>query len=150
MLSPDALDLFISENGLEGKIRTVSETTHKGMTGLEAIEKNIDELFTGSSIPDAVKMEVLSAYGNLSLSEDVRRADTAALDLIKVGRNHERVAVRSSMIRSPDNSFAGVTSSFLNVTGEDELWRCIKLCWASAFHPHMLLYSARKACPGCR
>ncbi|MBN2331303.1 MAG: hypothetical protein JXC85_05810, partial [Candidatus Aenigmarchaeota archaeon] len=148
VLSPDALDMFISENGLEGKIRTVSETTHKGMTGLDAIKKNIDYLFTNSQIPEAVKKEVLAAYGNLSLSEDVRRADTAALDLIKVGRNHERVAVRSSIVRGQENSFAGVTSSFLNVTGDDELCKSIKLCWASAFHPHMLLYSERKGVDG--
>jgi phosphoenolpyruvate synthase/pyruvate phosphate dikinase len=148
VISQAALDTFISENGLEEKIRSVSETTHKGMTGLEAIQKKIDMIFVKSFMPDAVKSEVLSAYGGLSLSEDVRRADVAALDLIKVGRNHERVAVRSSMVRSPDNSYAGVTSSFLNVTGEDELWRCIKLCWASAFHPHVLLYGERKGVEG--
>jgi pyruvate,water dikinase len=148
VISPKALDLFISRNGLEDKIRAVSQTSDKGMSGLEEIEKNTRELFANAFIPEEVKKEVLSAYGELSLSDDVRRADTAALDLIRAGRNHERVAVRSSVLRNPENSFAGVAGAFLNVSGEDDLWSSIKMCWASVFYPYALLYSERKGVEG--
>lgn len=144
VISPKALELFISRNGLEDKIRSVAETPDRGLSGLQAIERNSEELFLSAFIPDEIKKEVLAAYEKLSLSDEVRRADTAALDLIKAGRDHERVAVRSSVIREPENSFAGVTNTFLNVSGEDELWRCIKLCWASLFYPYALLYSERR------
>jgi pyruvate,water dikinase len=148
VITPRALDLFISENGLGDKIRSVSETKDNGLSGLQAIEKNTRELFSNALIPDEVKKAVLAAYEELSLAEEVRRADAIAIDLIRVGRDHEKVAVRSSVIREPVNSFAGVAGAFLNVSGEDELWRSIKLCWASIFYPHALLYSEKRGIEG--
>lgn len=148
VIAPHALQLFISRNGLEEKIRSALETAERGPAGTMDAEKEMRELFTSALIPTEIRKEIVSAYEKLSLSEDVKRADMAALELIKMGRSQERVAVRPSVMTDHGKSFAGLTKAFLNVSGEDELWKFIKLCWVSLFYPLTSLYKERMGMEG--
>ena len=148
VIKPGALELFISSNNLEDKLKSVSGTAGMGLAGLRSIDKKVKEMFLNASVPDDVKKSVSSAYRQLSLADELRHADAAALDLIRAGREQERVALRSSVIRGAKNSFAGVTSAFLNACGEEELWSRIKLCWASLFSPFALLYGENRGVTG--
>lgn len=145
VIKPSALELFITRNGLGPRIRSLSQISDRSLSGLQNMEKSIRDMFYEAQLPVDVKNDVLSAYKQLSLSEEVRNADSAALDLISMGRDHERVAVRTSVIRDAENSYAGVLSVFLNVTGEDELWKHIKLAWASLFYPYAALYREKRS-----
>ncbi|MBN1756659.1 hypothetical protein JW877_10675 [bacterium] len=57
----------------------------------------------------------------------------------------QRVVVRSSASAEdlPENSFAGLYNSFLDIEGEDECFRAVKMVWASAWNEGAYLYRRR-------
>lgn len=140
-----ALGAFLSANGdLAEKVRKLSDPS--SMTTLDDVrnaESDVKNAFLDASIPTDVRNEVTKAYDDLSLSEDVRSAGSA-FSIIKAGRVHELVAVRPSVIRDVGDRFPGMLDSFINLTGEDEILRGLKLCWASLFCPKAVSYIGRK------
>ena len=93
----------------------------------------------GGSIGLALKE---SKWRNAEIIGYVRHSEVgeAALSMIKAGRTHELVAVRSSVHKEPHNSFAGVLDSFVNITGEEDIIKHVKMCWASLFFPQTRIY----------
>jgi pyruvate,water dikinase len=143
-IMPQALEAFISANGLKEKIKNIYESSSQPESGTAPdAEKCVRDMFMTASIPKDVGSAVMKSYEGFSISDDVRSAG-GVLGLIKAGRGSQLVAVRPSVIRNEGDTFAGVLDSFINVSGEEDLVRCVKLCWASLFYPRASGYMERK------
>ncbi|MFH0956504.1 MAG: PEP/pyruvate-binding domain-containing protein [Candidatus Aenigmatarchaeota archaeon] len=143
-IMPQAFEAFLSVNSLKEKVKSVYESNSQPASGTAPdVEKCVRDLFINASIPKDVGSAVMKSYGGFSISDDVRSAGNA-LGLIKAGRGSQMVAVRPSVIRNEGDTFAGVLDSFINVSGEEDLLRCVKLCWASLFYPRASGYMERK------
>ncbi len=81
---------------------------------------------------------------NLELPEELRKEISKAYkELCKMYKTSEvDVAVRSSATAEdlPDASFAGQQETFLNITGEEELFEACKKCFASIFTNRAISY----------
>ncbi len=140
VITPKALESFISVNGIRSKVRQFHENVDRSPSGLRKAEEGIKDLFLNSVIPGEARSAILASYGELSVSGDIRKAE-AAFSFIKAGRDHALVAVRPSVVREEKDSFAGVLESFVNVSGEDDVLKHVKLCWASLFYPSTSMYT---------
>jgi pyruvate,water dikinase len=92
----------------------------------------IRALVADVALPDELRDEVLGSYRSLG------DGDAAAL-----------VAVRSSATAedTAQFSFAGMFESYLNVQGERDLLRAVRLCWASTFGARVLFYRLSQNMP---
>ncbi len=149
VITPRALDSFVSMNGLRAKTEEIRGMSARTPAGLRSAEERIRELFEGSPMPSEIRNEISTAYAGLSVSDEVKRAQ-AALNMIRAGRDRELVAVRPSITRDPHNSFAGITDSFLNVTGDEDVIKMVKRCWASFFFPKASSYMERRGITDAR
>ncbi|MFD1643159.1 phosphoenolpyruvate synthase [Halohasta litorea] len=121
--------------------RTFLETTGIGSEIFDALAVDDDglaeaaerarELVVETPVPEAVREEILAAYGDLGGLADTEPDD----------QSEPFVAVRSSATAEdlPDASFAGQYETILNVTEEDLLDR-VKECWASLFSERAVHY----------
>jgi pyruvate,water dikinase len=102
---------------------------------LRAASDELRALVSGVALPDEVARAIADAYAELS-----RRA----------GARNVRVAVRSSATAedTADFSFAGMFQSELNVSGEAELLRAVRSCWASLFGARLLFYRKQREVAG--
>ena len=93
---------------------------------LDALVSDLRDLVHKAGVPDALRREVLDAYGHLG--------------------DNEFVAVRSSATAedSATTSFAGMNETFTNVRGDEELLARIVDCWASLFGGRVLAYRATR------
>jgi phosphohistidine swiveling domain-containing protein len=143
-IMPKALESFFSVNGLKEKVKILSESPAMSTPeGVLDVEKRMRDLFINASVPGDVESALMKSYEGFSIYDDVRSAGNA-LGLIKAGRGSQLVAVRPSVIRGEGDTFSGVLDSFINVSGEEDLLRCVKLCWASLFYPRATAYMKRK------
>lgn len=110
---------FVQENQLEKKIEDLLK--HMETLGSVAYERALNELFLSSPIPKDVEEEILRHYRL---------------------KGNPAVAVRSSATAEdlPGLSFAGQYSSYLNVSGTEELTKAIKACWASLWNERAVAY----------
>jgi pyruvate,water dikinase len=94
--------------------------------------RTLQDLVRAAGLTDELRAEVAAAYGQLASSHP----DTAAPPL---------VAVRSSAVGedSQDSSFAGMHSTFTNVSGVEAVLQAVVDCWASAYGSRVLAYRAR-------
>ncbi|MGO8946537.1 MAG: phosphoenolpyruvate synthase [Ktedonobacterales bacterium] len=97
---------------------------------LERLSERIQGQIMTASVPEAIQNEVVGAYRQLCLREQA----PALL-----------VAVRSSatMEDSEAASFAGMNSTFLNVSGEKAVLRQVQGVWASLYTPRGVYYRKR-------
>ncbi|MGH7552054.1 MAG: phosphoenolpyruvate synthase [Longimicrobiales bacterium] len=86
-------------------------------------------------IPDDIARPILDAYAELSQ---------------KAGKDAVRVAVRSSATAedTAQFSFAGMFESELNTSGDEELLRAVRACWASLFGERLLSYRQQRQVMG--
>jgi phosphoenolpyruvate synthase/pyruvate phosphate dikinase len=145
VIARNALDAFLSANGdLAEKVKRFSDPSRMAtLDDVRNAENDVRSAFLGASIPTDLRNDIVRAYDDLSVSEDVRSAGSA-FSIIKAGRIHELVAVRPSVVRDAGDRFPGMLDSFINLTGEDEILRGVKLCWASLFYPKAASYMERK------
>ena len=94
---------------------------------LQNRSKQIRELIFATPLPKDLLQEILQAYKILS-----NEYKSDAID----------VAIRSSATAEdlPDASFAGQQDTYLNVVGESDLVKYIKLCFASLFTTRAISY----------
>ena len=109
---------FVSLHAIDQYI--LQEAT-KTDSKIEASEK-IKKLFRANELPVPMKNEIREAYSAL-------------------GEN-PAVAVRSSANAEdlPEMSFAGQQDTYLNIIGEEDLYRAIRDCWASLWTPRAISY----------
>ncbi|HXF63782.1 MAG TPA: phosphoenolpyruvate synthase [Caldilineaceae bacterium] len=129
-ITAQAYRAFLHHNRLEEKIKDI-------LQGLDVHDVNdllrrtgqIRRLILLGEFPEAMELEILNAYHELS-----RRYGVASAD----------VAVRSSATAEdlPTASFAGQQETYLNVHGEAMLLESVKKCFASLFTTRATSYRA--------
>ena len=122
---------FLRQNGIENEIRKLVEKLKGDNSNLHQIGKEIRKLFHQNEFPKEIKQAISKAYNDLSGVYDKRNVD---------------VAVRSSATAEdlPDASFAGQQESFLNISGEDDLFEACRNCYASLFTDRAISYRNEK------
>ena len=124
-----AFRTFLRENELDETLESLlKELDRKDYSNLEVIGKQARELILRGKFSEDFQQEIRQAYRNLS------------------GDNDIAVAVRSSATAEdlPQASFAGQHDSFLNITGETELLRAMKNCFASLYTNRSIKYREDK------
>jgi len=138
VVSTSSFDRLIQENDLGKQIQELTERTDVDNTSslLEASQK-LKEIILSLPIPDDVKIKVSQAYKNLSKFGELQNSQKEKYSAI--------VAVRSSATAEdlPTASFAGQQATFLNVTGEENLFESIRKCWASLYEPRAIFYRTK-------
>ena len=123
---------FLEKTGLKERIKkTLSGLNTKNIKDLEKKGKAVRNLILNEKIPKKIQKNIIAQYRKLS---------------IKYNRNNVDVAVRSSATAEdlPDASFAGQQESYLNITGEKNLIRACKECFASLFTDRAISYREEK------
>ena len=123
---------FISYAGLDEVIRALmyglDEEDSKALTyASEEIQKRIVD---GSILPE--------------LEEEIKRAYREFSSNIKL--ENPEVAVRSSATAEdlPEASFAGQQDTYLHISGEEELIKHVKKCWASLWTARAIYYRVKQ------
>lgn len=123
---------FLEKTGLKDRIKQALDglDTHN-LRDLQKRGKTVRDLILKTKMPPELEKVALEAYQKLSQSAGVKNLD---------------VAVRSSATAEdlPDASFAGQQETYLNVVGEKELQRSIKLCVSSLFTDRAISYRVDK------
>lgn len=125
----DAYRYFLRSNDLDDYIEeTLSDFESGGeVSDLRRRGQAIRDAILETDFPDPLAEAILEAYWELR--EETSRDD---------------VAVRSSATAEdlPDASFAGQQESYLNITGDRELLRACRKCYASLFTDRAISYRA--------
>ncbi|WP_232687426.1 pyruvate, water dikinase [Halobacterium zhouii] len=118
---------FIEAAGIDDELFEAVDVDPEDSEALADAEARAKDLILNTELPDEIRDEIVSAYGNL---DDASGSSGGAF-----------VAVRSSATAEdlPDASFAGQQETFLNVTGDDLVDR-VKRCWASLFTQRAIYY----------
>ena len=122
---------FLEKAGIKSRIESLLRNLNvKDIKQLQEVGHQIRYLIRNAKMPDDLASAIKNAYHNLSL---------------QYGPNPD-VAVRSSATAEdlPDASFAGQQETYLNVRGEEELIKHVKLCFASLFTNRAISYRADK------
>lgn len=124
----DAYFYFLENNNLKEKIGTILHNIKvSDINDLQKRGKQVRDLILKAELPNNLSEEITNAYRELSKEYGVKDAD---------------VAVRSSATAEdlPNASFAGQQESFLNISGEKQLLRMIRECFASLFTNRAIVY----------
>jgi pyruvate,water dikinase len=118
---------FIEEAGIDDELFAAVDVDSEDSEELADAEARAEEIILNTELPEEIRDEIVSAYGNL---DDASGSSGGAF-----------VAVRSSATAEdlPDASFAGQQETFLNVTGDNLVDR-VKRCWASLFTQRAIYY----------
>jgi len=129
VLTTEAYDFFVQANNLQGQIiDLVTKLSDGNLESIESASEAIKKLFLVARIPDAIQVDLLAAYEELTTD-----GCTA-------------VAVRSSATAEdlPAASFAGQLDTYLNIQGETALLDVVKQCWASLWTARAISYRMRQ------
>ncbi|HCP60202.1 MAG TPA: phosphoenolpyruvate synthase [Dehalococcoidia bacterium] len=113
---------FLEKSKITDKLRHLLKPLDTGNSKqLQQIAAEVKQVIMNAPMPPETAREIKDAY-------------------VKIGGG--LVAVRSSATAEdlPEASFAGQQSTFLNVTGEDEVVAAVHECWASLFEPRAIFY----------
>ncbi len=105
----------------------------------QVIEK-IQDLIIRAPFPDYINKEILDEYSNLNVDPETFNY-TAALSMIKSGRELPYVVLRPSIINGLDSE------TFLDIKGNSNLLESIKQCWASYYNKELVYYRAKNNVP---
>jgi rifampicin phosphotransferase len=122
VLVVDAYRRFVSHNNIDVSIdHFLNALNGDDYENVASASHKIQNLFKQAEIPLDIVAEIDKAYIQLGFSEVAVRSSANAEDL-------------------PGTSFAGQYETYLNVKGKDQLYRAIKMCWASLWNDRALLY----------
>jgi pyruvate,water dikinase len=125
VLTTEAYVAFVQAHGLHQQIVDLASRASAGdPQSTEDASIAINKLFLAADVPEAIRVDLLSAYAELT------------------ARGEMAVAVRSSATAEdlPAASFAGQQESYLNVEGNDALLDAVKHCWASLWTARAISY----------
>ena len=122
-ITAEAYRYFIKKNNLDEKIKKNLKGLKKNnMKDLNRRAGAIRNLIVNGKMPIDLELKILNAYYKFGRAEDVAvRTSATAEDL-------------------PDDSFAGMGETFLNVVGRKELIESTKKCFASMFTDRSVFY----------
>lgn len=129
----NAYDLFLKENDIVRKIYDILATIDANDPAqLNSASSRIQKMIVNGELPDEIVSEVITSYKRLS--GHFKKA---------------LVAVRTSATAEdmPQNSFAGMGTTFLNVKGEANLLNAVRECWASLFTGRSIYYRVENKIP---
>jgi len=108
---------------------------------LQQTAKQIQELIKGTDVPENIKEAIIDAYDSLSAEKGTT---TEMMD-----GQEAFVAVRSSATAEdlPEASFAGQQATFLNVKGNENVFKAVRACWASLFTARAIYYREKNNFP---
>lgn len=148
VITAQAYKQFLIHAKLTDKINSIlAGIDIENTVELESKAKEIQQIIIEAEMPPALEKEIIEAYDNLNISEDLaREAVKDVMELIKAGKEPAFVAVRSSATTEDLStaSFAGQQETFLNVNGNNALIEAVKHCWASLFTARAIYYRERK------
>lgn len=148
VVTAEAYYTFIAAAKLQKQIEdTISIVNFESPKELAQASAHIQSLILKASIPDSIVNEILNYYDNLILKEEQYFSEESTL-LKKTMKRFSSmyslplVAVRSSATAEdlPEASFAGQQETYLNVKGDHQLIKHVKMCWASLFTERALYY----------
>ena len=117
-----ANNLFIEETGIKKEIERLIEKYKEATDeNVKEISKVIMQKIENTEMPLSLKDDILSAYKQLCE---------------KIGIENLPVAVRSSGAVS----MPGQMETYLNIRGEDDLIKYVKMCWASSYNVEAIHY----------
>jgi pyruvate,water dikinase len=92
---------------------------------------------------------IRALVGDVALPEELGDEILTSYRALGGGDGAPLVAVRSSATAedTAQFSFAGMFESYLNVQGENDLLRAVRLCWASTFGARVLFYRLSQSMP---
>jgi len=118
---------FIDSNNLRFDLtELLKKLDQQNFSNLREIGSEARSLLSGAKFSDDLKDSIIESYKDLCL---------------RAGKEIE-VAVRSSATAEdlPSASFAGQHDSYLNISGEENLLKAVKLCFASLFNDRAIKY----------
>jgi pyruvate,water dikinase len=122
VVTADTYFAFIRRNNLEPAIRAELEGLDvQDSSSLETRSRRIRDLILGANIPPDVAAEIRASYEELGGGFVAVRSSATAEDL-------------------PEASFAGQQSTFLNVSGAENVVEAVQACWASLYEARAVFY----------
>ena len=131
-LTSKAFWYFLKENKIDKEIKEIfSRFNPKDINNLIKTGKEVRGLILNAEIPKDLKRKISRSYAKLSKKYKQDKVD---------------VAVRSSATAEDlaTASFAGQMETFLNIKGDEELFKAIKGCIASLFTNRAIAYREEK------
>jgi pyruvate,water dikinase len=133
VITSAAHEEFLDSAGLRAQLDAITATLQvDDGEALRQSSERLRDLVLHAEVPASIVATILEAYRALGTP-----------------RESALVAVRSSATAedTAQTSFAGMFESFLNVSGEDELMRAVRGCWASGVSARLLFYRAKQGLP---
>jgi len=127
-ITSHAYRTMIEKNGVLGGLKAaLHQLNPSDSHALEKAGQKARQLLLHCELPSDLQEAIISAYHQLSSKYRTKNAD---------------VAVRSSATAEdlPSASFAGQQETFLNISGEKELLKAAKRCFASLFTNRAIAY----------
>ena len=136
VISADAFREFLQSNNIDREIKKIIDKLDiRRFDNLMQASEIIRQRIIKEDISSVLWSEILEAYENLNVNEELLRVSSDVLNLIKKGRSNALVAVRSSAVFD----VPGVCNNYLNIIGGKSLLNAIKESWSSAYNPYNLL-----------
>ena len=131
-ITTNAYRYFLEKSELKPKIEKIFRGLDvKKLKDLHAKGEAVRNLIKKSKLPKDLENEILTAYEKLSKKYNEKDVDVA----VRTSATAEDLA---------DASFAGQYSTFLNISGKENLFKAIKECFASLFTDRAIFYRANK------
>ena len=131
-VTSSAYNYFIDYTNLNETVKVLLERLDvDNPDSLTMVSEKLQKKLNESKIPEDLEAEIRDAYRDFSKSVDLE---------------DPQVAVRSSATAEdlPDASFAGQQDTYLHISGEEELLRHIRMCWASLWTARAIYYREKQ------
>lgn len=113
---------FLEKSKITAKLRHLLKPLDSGNSKqLQQIGTEVKQVIMNAPMPPETAREIKDAYAKIGGGLVAVRSSATAEDL-------------------PEASFAGQQSTFLNVSGEEEVVAAVQECWASLFEPRAIFY----------
>ena len=119
---------FIKANGLNEILAEIfKDLNSKELKSVQDVGRRVRDAIGKAEFPEELKTELVSAYLELSKKYNEENTD---------------VAVRTSGVAEdmPNASFAGQFETYLNVSGQENLFLAVKKCFVSFFTDRAIVY----------
>jgi len=122
VLTSHAYFSFLDQSGLRREIQSRLSSLDVNDSGqLQRVAAEIRDLIAGSPMPSETASLIMRCYREMGGGPVAVRSSATAEDLAEA-------------------SFAGQQSTYLNVSGEEEVVRAVQACWASLFEARAIFY----------
>jgi len=130
VISVGAFKEFMQSNSLDADVKKILKNLKPGnFEDVADASERIKKIINKEKISSVLESEILEAYENLNVNEELLKVSNNVLNLIKKGRSNAAVAVRSSSVFD----IPGSCDNFLGISGSKNLINAIKECWSSLY-----------------